>query len=93
MRLSTYEINTIKETVAQYDSNAEVYLFGSRTDDNARGGDIDLLVLSQTISYTDKLRIRIQLADRMGNQKVDLLLKNQVDNAFSQMAYQQGLKL
>jgi len=93
MRLSAYEINTIKATVAKYDSNAEVYLFGSRTDDNARGGDIDLLVLSQTISYTDKLRIRIQLADRMGNQKVDLLLKNQVDNAFSQMAYQQGLKL
>lgn len=93
MRLSAYEIKTIKETIGQYDNAAEVYLFGSRIDDNARGGDIDLLVLSQIISFDERLRIKIQLRDRIGDQKVDLLIKKKPDNAFSLMAYQRGIRL
>ncbi len=93
MRLSPYEIDTIKDTIAQYDRNAEVYLYGSRTDDNAQGGDIDLLVLSQIIGYLDKLNIRMRLSDRMGGQKIDLLLQKEANNAFSLMAMQRGAKL
>lgn len=91
MRLSVYEIKTIKETVAQYDSNAEVYLFGSRTDDNARGGDIDLLVISQKINFDDKISLRLDLKDRLGNHKIDLLLKKTTDTAFASMAKDEGI--
>jgi len=91
MRLSQYEIKTIRETVAQYDCNAEVYLFGSRTDDNAHGGDIDLLVLSQKLSFDDKISLRIDLKDRLGNHKIDLLLKKTPDTAFARMAKDEGI--
>ncbi len=93
MRLSPYEIKTIKDTVVHYYSTAEVYLFGSRTDDNARGGDYDLLVLSQQISFNDKLSLRIDLKGRLGNHKIDLLLTKALDTAFARMAKNEGILL
>ena len=45
MRLTPWERSTIRDTVrAVVDEHARVRLFGSGTDDSARGGDIDLLV-------------------------------------------------
>jgi predicted nucleotidyltransferase len=93
MRLSAYEIKTIKETVGQYDSNAEVYLFGSRTDDSAKGGDIDLLVLSKNINFEGKILLQIDLKDRLGNHRIDLLLKKTIDTAFARMAKYEGILL
>ena len=45
MRLTPWERSTIRDTVRTVaGSGARVRLFGSRTDDSARSGDIDLLV-------------------------------------------------
>lgn len=47
MRISTEQAESIKKIVAEaLGDDAKVWLFGSRADDNARGGDVDLLVLS-----------------------------------------------
>ena len=50
MRLAYQEQLAIREAIHQADTDAMIYLFGSRTDDTAKGGDIDLLVLSKTIN-------------------------------------------
>lgn len=42
MRLSEREQQAIREIVRREDPSAEIYLFGSRLDDDRKGGDIDL---------------------------------------------------
>jgi len=44
MRLSKRTINTIRKSVEASFGDVKVYLFGSRTDDSKRGGDIDLAI-------------------------------------------------
>ncbi len=47
MRLRTEDAATIRRTVQEeIGADADVRLFGSRLDDNARGGDVDILVRS-----------------------------------------------
>lgn len=76
MRLSEQERQIIKSTIRNYDVNAQVLLFGSRTDDRKRGGDIDLLVITHTLGFSDKLQILADLHQQLGEQKIDLLLDN-----------------
>lgn len=48
MRLSPAQARLIVQCVRQqFGANARVMLFGSRLDDTARGGDVDLLVESE----------------------------------------------
>ncbi len=49
MRLSIDEVKLLKKTLYQLSTNAELYLFGSRTNDNRKGGDIDLLIVSKDL--------------------------------------------
>ena len=45
MRLSPKQITAVKQTAAEvFGPEADIWLFGSRVDDERRGGDIDLLV-------------------------------------------------
>jgi len=45
MRLNTYEIGMIrKEAASIFGDEVKVLLFGSRVNDTAKGGDVDLLV-------------------------------------------------
>jgi len=93
MRIDNYNINTIKQVVREFDQNAKVYLYGSRVNDNAKGGDIDLLVISDLIDFTDKIYLRLKLKDRIGDQKIDLLVKKNIDTAFSRKAVKEGILL
>jgi len=47
MRLTNLEQKSIKETFSEIFKTGKIYLFGSRTDDNKRGGDIDLYIRVQ----------------------------------------------
>lgn len=76
MRLSEREISSICKIILGEDPSAEVYLFGSRADFNKKGGDIDLLIISQIIDGTAKRRIHSALQDALGEQKIDILLVN-----------------
>ena len=44
MRLSKNVAEQIKKAFNKVFPNGKIYLFGSRTDDNQKGGDIDLFI-------------------------------------------------
>lgn len=81
MRLSKNEIEAIKEvTRTVFGPGATVRLFGSRTDDQKKGGDIDLYIqytqpFSGTERYSLKIKFLVQLKKRIGDQKIDVLIE------------------
>lgn len=93
MRLTAEEIKTIKQTASASDPKAKVYLFGSRTDDAARGGDIDLLVESSVIDSKKKRNLRDRLFHQLGAQKVDLVVTKDYSEPFARIAKSKGIKL
>ena len=56
MRLNENEIKSIKETFIKIFKDGEIYLFGSRLDDNIKGGDIDLYIETTSDEY-DYLKV------------------------------------
>ena len=77
MRISTATATIIRETAAEL-FGTPVRLFGSRLDDGARGGDIDLYVetgLSAEEAEKCRLRMLARLARRLGERKIDLVVK------------------
>ena len=76
MRLSKQEIQSIKEILTRFDSESQIYLYGSRVDDSLKGGDIDLLVLSEKLAWKDRTDILIELKDVLGEQRIDLSIKS-----------------
>jgi predicted nucleotidyltransferase len=78
MRLSQQTQQIIRDTVREvFGAGARVKLFGSRINDDARGGDIDLLVELPTVTAeierkTMQLTARLQL--RIGDQPIDVLV-------------------
>ena len=93
MRLALPEQVAIHDAIYQADVDAEVYLFGSRTDDTARGGDIDLLVLSKRIGLMKKLEILAQLHDKLGERKIDLIIIPEVVGRFARIDFKKGILL
>ncbi|MGS0828033.1 nucleotidyltransferase domain-containing protein [Shewanella sp. 0m-8] len=76
MRLSERERISIVDSVKlHFSSTAKVWLFGSRCDDNKRGGDIDLYLEGQDIDSPlhKRILLKIALQDLLGEQKIDLV--------------------
>jgi predicted nucleotidyltransferase len=93
MRLTREEHLVISNTIRQADGEAMIYLFGSRVDDSARGGDIDLLVLSKKIDLMAKLDILAQLHRHMGARKIDIAVYPDATRPFPRMTIQTGVPL
>jgi predicted nucleotidyltransferase len=93
MRLSETERQIISQTIHQADAAAAVYLYGSRVEDEAKGGDIDLLVLSQKIDLMKKLDILAQLHRRLGERKIDLTICPDATRPFAKLAIQSGIRI
>lgn len=93
MRLNEYEIKSIKESVKQFDNNARIYLFGSRVDDNKKGGDIDLLIFSDKLTQKDAIKIKNSLWDKIGEQKIDILIVKDTFHPFTRIALKESVRL
>lgn len=93
MRLAHDEQSAISDAIRQADADALIYLFGSRVDDTAKGGDFDLLVLSKKINLMIKLDILAQLHQKLGERKIDIAVYADATRPFPRMVMQQGLRL
>lgn len=78
MRLSESARQAIRETTGEvFGPQARVSLFGSRTDDSLRGGDLDLLVElpAPDPEYRRKaLTLAALLQQRLGDQPIDVVV-------------------
>ncbi|AFG36541.1 nucleotidyltransferase domain-containing protein [Spirochaeta africana] len=77
MRLTAHQQNTICRVLHDhFGPDVKITLFGSRADDTARGGDIDLLVesnLDPEAAFVQKLRAVSAIQQQIGDQKIDLV--------------------
>ena len=100
MRIEANEIQIIKNTVRDhFGLESSVLLFGSRTDDDKRGGDIDLLIESE-LSEVDAFRARIEVMTDIqlgiGDQKIDIVVAKRGerdDRAVVRNARNEGIAL
>ncbi len=74
MRLSDKNAQVIREHVSRMAPESDCYLFGSRVMDHARGGDIDLLLLTPEKLPLSQIRgIRRGILNAIGEQKLDIV--------------------
>lgn len=85
MRLTEKEISAIKNNILLFDHEAKIYLFGSRVNDLEKGGDIDILVISDKIGFNEKVKIRTGIFKEIEEQKLDLVVKKDFNDVFVQM--------
>ena len=96
MRLSATQAQTILLCVRQqFGADASVVLFGSRLDDAARGGDVDLLVESQSPPTLRQRSLATMALDRALNLPVDIVAmqRGTEGSAFARMARGRALAL
>ena len=93
MRLSKTEIETISQIIRCRDNRARIYLFGSRVDDAKKGGDIDLLILSEKLSESDRGTIRLRLHEKLGEQKIDIVIARDLSDPFVRVAFNEGVEI
>ena len=96
MRLSKRIINILQDNIKKSFGNVNIYLFGSRTDDNKRGGDIDLAI-DTNISKQDfrkKKSLFLALLIRVDfDYKIDIVNFNTKDELLYNEIQQNHIKI
>jgi predicted nucleotidyltransferase len=99
MRLNKHEIESIKDLAQMHFGNdVQVILFGSRTSNNKRGGDIDLFIRKQSgekLNVGSKIDFITDLIFKIGEQKIDVVLDNPElrESDFLKTIYSTGIQL
>jgi len=103
MRLTPQQSQTVKTLAHQYfGHDVGLWLFGSRADDNKRGGDYDFLIETalrdgkEIISQKIKLLAALQSSPAFEDEKIDLVIKRRAstfDMPIYHVAKQEGVPL
>jgi len=98
MRLTEYEINSIKKAFKETFESGDIYLFGSRVDDTKRGGDIDLFIdliykLDTKELLNKKSKFKLALYDIIGEQKIDVVISKDKNRSIEKEALKTGILL
>ena len=93
MRISEKEIESIKNlAVSIFGDDTKVFLFGSRTADSKRGGDIDLFITNKQkskLTLSAKIDFLTELKILIGEQKIDVVLD--IESARSKKQFYQSV--
>ena len=101
MRLSESDVAAIKRTATEiFGPQANIWLFGSRTDETRRGGDIDLMIENVEPDWDrialEKARFLARLKTRIGDRRIDLVVQpagSDRSRPIAQAALQTGIRL
>ena len=99
MRLSEFEIESIKNVAGHhFGADVQVFLFGSRTNNLERGGDIDLFIRNpnnEHLKIRSKIEFITELIQLIGEQKIDVVLDNpdKKDSMLFRTINQTGIQL
>jgi predicted nucleotidyltransferase len=99
MRLTDEQRNAIvEEAVGVFGPGARVRLFGSRVDDNIRGGDIDLHVETEgsPAELLDcELKFYARLIRRLGDRRIDIVVhrRGEIARPIDEQAWHTGVVL
>ena len=93
MRLSSKEVEIIKENTKKIFGNSKIILFGSRIDDNKKGGDIDLYIIPKNKEnlFVKKLRLKSILEDLLFKPVDIVVAKN--ENRLIEKEAKEGIEL
>ena len=95
MRLNEHEAEAIREVFAETFAEGSLYLFGSRVDDSQKGGDIDLYVVTdrKDALAEKKIDFLVRLKQRIGDQKIDLVIDRGTHRPIDEQAKKTGVLL
>jgi predicted nucleotidyltransferase len=85
MRLTPDQIQAIRHAAtATFGAGTPVWVFGSRADDQKKGGDIDLLVRPSATAadqpFAKKIKMLSLLERQLGERKIDLVIEQPGDS-------------
>ena len=100
MRLAKQQQYIIKQVLLKhFGEGSELRLFGSRVDDSARGGDIDLYIEPDLHTADEiveaKLNALVELHLALGEQKIDLVINRKAGTVLPiyKIAKESGIRL
>ncbi len=103
MRVTTQQLETVKLLTSQYfGEDAGLWLFGSRVDDNKKGGDYDFLIetplndADEIVARKIKLIAQLQSSYPFEDEKIDIIVKRRFstfDMPIYQVAKHEGVQI
>ncbi|MBM2816000.1 MAG: polymerase subunit beta [Ignavibacteria bacterium] len=95
MRLKDEYRQVISSTFKELFPEHKLYLFGSRTDDSKKGGDIDLLILGETkLNLNEIGKFRIELWKQLEEQKIDIVsFTNEEKSTFKELIFEEKIEI
>ncbi|MEO8409866.1 MAG: nucleotidyltransferase domain-containing protein [Propionivibrio sp.] len=93
MRVSDKTVAILIELARiHFGETAPIRLFGSRLDDQARGGDIDIQIIAPDSSYRDEIDFLVDVERRL-DERVDLRVQRADRLLIDEIACQEGILL
>lgn len=95
MRITSSTRSIIKQCIRKFAPDSELFLFGSRSNDRAKGGDIDLLVLTENkLPLTIICKMRRFILNQIGEQKIDIVnFPKSSNHPFKAIAMEKAVRL